>query len=367
MFPRRPRLRVAGVSLVVLLLLPGGATAFARDRISTVAVFPVENLTGSSIPADSIRQFLIERLTTDRINVLGSEALDDFMTRHRVRYTAGIDAATAESMRQEVGVDGVVIASVELSSGAVPPKVAIVLRLVSIQASPVVVWADDAGVAGDDAPGLLELGVVDDYRTLQTRVLNRMTQALVAYLKTEDVKTDLRHASKFRPKSSYRHITVEPGKTYSVAVLPLFNLSERRNAGEILALLFMRHLSGFRQFRVIDTGVARRQLLDARIIMEGGLSLSDAELVATLIEADFILAGRVLHYQDYEGPAGTTRVEFSTVLIEKKSRRVVWSSNSYNDGDDGVSFFERGTSRTAHVMATQMVRLATEMIAGSNH
>jgi hypothetical protein len=42
----------------------------------------------------------------------------------------------------------------------------------------------------------------------------------------------------------------------------------------------------------------------------------------------------------------------------------VWSSDSYNDGKDGVRFFERGTSRTAHAMATQMVRLTAEMIAG---
>ena len=41
------------------------------------------------------------------------------MTRHRVRYAAGIDAATAEALQQETGVDGVVIASVELSSDSV--------------------------------------------------------------------------------------------------------------------------------------------------------------------------------------------------------------------------------------------------------
>jgi TolB-like protein len=139
-----------------------------------------------------------------------------------------------------------------------------------------------------------------------------------------------------------------------VAVVPFFNLSERRNAGEILALHFIRHLSAFRQFRVVDAGVARQPLLDARIIMDGGLSISDAETVAALIEADFVLAGRVLRYEDYDGPAGRIGVDFSTVLIERKSRKVVWSSDSYNDG----------STKTAHAMATQMVRLTTELIAG---
>jgi hypothetical protein len=57
-------------------------------------------------------------------------------------------------------------------------------------------------------------------------------------------------------------------------------------------------------------------------------------------------------------------VVFSTALVEKKSGKVVWSSQSYNDGRDGVGLFERGMSKTAHAMATQMVRLTTDMIAG---
>jgi TolB-like protein len=149
-----------------------------------------------------------------------------------------------------------------------------------------------------------------------------------------------------------------------VAVLPFFNRSERRNAGDTLALLFMRHLSAFDAFRVADAGDVREQLLGARIIMEGGVSVADADLVGSVLDADFILAGRVLYYDDQEGADANPRVDFSTVLIERKSRKVVWSSQSYNAGYDGIRFFGRGRSATAHVMATQMVRLASEMIAG---
>lgn len=356
--------RPAVVSLLVLLLPAGARPTCASEKVSAVAVFPVENLSGRNVPAAEIRQFLIDRLGAEGIRVLGTDALDAFMTRHRVRYAAGIDGATAERLRQETGVDGVVIASVELSSRAVPPKVALMARLIAIHGTPVVVWADDAGLAGDDAPGLLDLGIVDEYETLLTRALNRLGDSLMSYLETGALRTGLKRASRFRPRSSYRRLAVEPGRTYTVAVLPFFDLSERRSAGEILALIFMRHLTGFPQFRVVETGVVRRQLLDARVIMDGGISLTDAETVATLLDADFVLGGRVLTYKDYEGGVGRARVEFSTVLIERNSRRVVWGSDSYNDGDEGIRFFERGISRTAHAMATQMVRLATEMIVG---
>jgi TolB-like protein len=355
-------LGTAGVAILLALLL-AAATASASEPIAAVAVFPVENLTGGSAP-DDVRRFLAERLASAGVRVLEDAALEAFMARHRLRSAAGVDAATAESLRNETGVDGVVIASVELSSQAVPPKVALIVRLVSIAAVPVVVWADDVGMAGDDAPGWFELGVVNDHEKLLTKALNRLSDSMLAYLKTGVMGAAPKRDSTFRPRTSYRSSIVEPTKNYSVAILPFVNLSARRNAGEILALLFTRHLTASPRFRVADTGVVRQQLLDARIIMEGGLSISDAETVAALVDADLVLAGRVLRYEDYEEGGGRVRVEFSTVLIDRRTRRVVWSSDSYNDGTDGAGWFERGTVRTAHAMAAQMVGLTTEMIVG---
>ncbi len=364
---RSGRLRLAalaGAAILVLLLASSAAMPSAGPGIAAVAVFPVENLTTGNVPGDQVRKFLIDRLASAGVKVLGDAPLDEFMTRHRVRYAAGIDAATGDALKKETGVDAVLIASIEMASQAAPPKIGLISRLVSLREVPAVVWADDYGVSGDDAPGLFQTGVVNDYQTMLKRALTSVGDSLLAYVKTGKGRTDPKTESKFRPKMSYRAVAIEPGKIYSVAVVPFFNLSDRRNAGEIFALLFMRHLTGLPQFRIVDIGVTRRQLLDARIIMDGGLSVTDADTVAALIEADFVLGGRVLRYEDYEGPAGRTRVDFSTVLIEKNSRKVVWSSSSYNEGSDGVRFFERGASKMAHQMATQMVRLTTEMIVG---
>jgi hypothetical protein len=350
--------------LVALLLGAGAAPAAGGGRQAKIAVFPVENLSGADAPLKAVRQFLVDRLQTEGFDVLGDDTLEAFIVRHRVRYTAGIDAATAESLRRETGVDGVVFASVELASEMISPKIALMARFVSTADTPRVVWADDVAIAGDDAPGWFALGLINDHQVLLARALERLAASLLSHLKSGGTGSPPTPADKFRPKSSYRNATIESGRVYSVAVVPFFNVSARRNAGEILALLFMRHLSELQRFRVAETGVTRRQLLDARVIMDGGLSLSDAEAVAALVEADFVLGGRVIRYQDYEGLEGNAGVEFSTMLIERRSRRVVWSSNSYNSGGDGVSFFGRGRSRTAHTMATQMVRHAVAMIAG---
>lgn len=358
------RLLLSAVGTALLIAGAGQAHSFAGERMAAVAVFPVENLSGSAAPVDRVRRLLVERLTAGGVRVLDDDTQARFLTRHRVRYAAGIDSPTAALLRQETGAEGVVVASLGLSNDVVPPKFALTVRLVSTAPSPLVVWASDAGLSGDDAPGWFQLGLVDDYDVLVERALDRVTSSLVTYVTTGQTASGVRPADKFRPKSAYRSRSIEPGRTYTVGVVPFVNMSGRRNAGEIVSLLFVRHLAMEAPFRVVDTGDVRRHLLGARIIMDGGLSVTDAETLAALSEADLVLGGRVMRYEDYEGPTGLARVEFSATLIERKSRRVVWSSESDNEGGDGVTFFERGTTRTAHAMATQMVRLVVEMIAG---
>jgi TolB-like protein len=353
---------VLGLTLGLCLCSAPQRASASAQLTSTVAVFPVENLTGGSIAGEQIQGFLIERLVSAGAQVLRLEALEQFFDRHRVRYTGGIDAPTAEALRLETGAQAVLIASVEQSNTSLPPKFAIVVRLVSIAQVPTVVWADDGAMSGDESPGLLDLGLVTDYETLQTRVLKRVGDSLRSYVRTGHARAP-KAASKFRPDTIYRALPLDLGRTYSIAVMPFFNLTDRPNAGDILGLLFIRHLSEFSQFQVIDTGVVRRQLLDARIIMDGGVSLSDADTIASLVDADFVIGGRLLRYDGSSGSGSDVRVEFSTVVIERKTRRLVWSSDSHNEGREDVGFFERGLSKTAHGMATQMVRLTAASMA----
>ena len=367
----RDRSRLAGVAFVLVAILSGSATHASRARfgiarIAKVAVFPIQNLSSGTVPAADLHQKLIDTFSAQGVAVLDDTTLEAFMSRHRVRYTAGIDAATAAALQKETGADAVAIASIEFWSEMAPPKVAIFARLVSLTESPTVVWAADTALSGDDAPGLFERRLIADSSVLLERALGRLEMSLTAFLKTREgsVAPKTRESNTFRPKSYLRSPTLDFRQPRSVAVVPFFNLSARQNAGEIVALHFIGQLAASNAFQVIDSGATRQQLLDARVIMDGGLSISDAETVATLIQADFVLAGCVFRYEDYEGPVGNTGVEFSTLLIEKKTRKVVWSSDSYNDGRDTVGAFEHGASKTAHAMATQMARQTTELLAG---
>ena len=340
-----------------------GSDLPARDGRVPIAVFPIENLSGRPAPTDELRGLVVRSLEGRGFQALDEESLAAFMARHRVRYTGGVDQGIAQALQKESGVEGVLITSLELYSEENPPKISLTSRLVSVGENPGILWMDGVGLAGDDAPGLLALRLIEDPATLARKAVESLAISLQATQDRGAGKEDMKSTKKkFHPKVSYRSDTFDPEKKHTIAIVPFLNRSERRFAGDIVALNFARGLRRFDQFEIIEPGVVRRQLLALRVIMTEGITLSQSDAVLTLLSADLVLTGKVIDYQDYVGVLGTPKVDFSAQLIERKSRKVVWSSVSYNQGDDGVFFFDSGRVNTANAMVSQMIRAIGEAV-----
>ncbi len=353
-----------------LLLLAGCATGKEETKENLtgvgerflIAVLPMENLSGTAAPLREIRADLIEGLRARGMDVLQDDTLEKFMVRHRIRYTGGIDKKTAKEFKDELNCQGVLITSLELYNEIDPPKIALTSRVVSTGDNPVILWIDGIGLAGDDSPGILDLGLIIDAKTLQKKALNRLLDSLGRSLTSQKESKELGLKRKFRPKISFRSPVMEGKRKYTVAVVPFFNRSERKYGTEIMSLHFVRNLKELDDFEVIEPGFVRQQFLTLRIMMDQGVSLADAGAIFAVLDVDIIVTGQVLDYQDYQGSVGKPKVDFTAEVIERKSREVVWSSISYNQGDDGVFFFDWGRVNTAHAMASQMVRSIGKMM-----
>lgn len=364
-------LRLCGVLTVLIAWLLISACAREKESINGVnpdqgrkfliAAFPVENLSGKVAPLAEIRTLLIDRLGSYGFEILSDEVLDDIVTKHRIRYTAGVEREIAKALKDETGADGILIPSVEMYDDASPPKVAMFCRLVSTGDKPAVLWMDGTGLAGDDSPGLLGLGLIEEPRALLTRAVESLARSLDRYAsKEEGGPKGEKRARKFRPKIVYRSEEVDPEMKHSIVVMPFFNKSQRKYAGEIIALHMMRNLMAFRNFEIVEPGIVRQELLRFRIIMSEGVSLPDTDTILNAVDADLVLNGEVLDYQDYQGPDANPKVDFSVLFIERKTRKVVYSSYSQNAGNDGVFFFDWGKVNTAHAMASQMAHAIGE-------
>lgn len=335
----------------------------------SIAVLPVENLSGRPVPLKEIRQSLMEGMKIRGVALLPEPDLEKFIARHRMRYSGGINKELAQALLRETGAKAALITSVEYLSASTNPKIAFFARLVSTGEKTTVLWMKSIGMTGDDHPGLLGLGRIGTPGELQRKAVGTALDSLVRSIPAGMPRVSIREwgGGKFRPKHFYRwqKFGVSRDRPLTVAVVPFWNSGTRKNAGEVMALHFVNRLAETENIRVIEPGVVREELLRLRVIMEEGLSGPQGDLLFSMLGADLIFSGNVAEYQDYEGPNGEAKVGFSVFALENTSRRVVWSSRSYNRGDDGVFFFDIGEVKSAAVMASEMVRAVVERLIGN--
>jgi len=324
--------------------------------VARVAVLPVDNLSGSAAPLKTIREELAARLLARGITVLPDKELDAFMTRHRLRYVGGVTRDDAVAFRQEAGVDAVAVTSLELYGESFPPRIALTTRLVSTGSDPKILAMESTALAGDDTPGLLGMGLIDKPQTLRAVAMDRLVAGLLAEGGRE------RTGPALRPASVFRNQPLDPGKGYNVAVLPFFNKSSRRYAGEIVALHFIRELVKAGRFSVLEPGVARQELLQYRIIMEDGVSLADAELVFGIMRVDLLFTGNVNDYDDIQGVIGAPKVDFTALMLNRDNRKAGWAVDTHARGDDRVYLFDLGRLSTANALAAAMTRGAVQTL-----
>ncbi len=147
------------------------------------------------------------------------------------------------------------ITSLELYSEVTPPKIALTSRLVSTASPLEILWIDGIGLAGDDAPGLLDHALVKDPGILLRRAVQHLALSLTDFLAGQGRRVDSRTPKKkFSPEIIYRSGVLAADRTHTVAVVPFFNPGARSFGGEILALHFIRQLWALGNFNISNPG-----------------------------------------------------------------------------------------------------------------
>lgn len=330
-----------------------------------VAVLPIHNLSGAKAPLDEIRQTLERALTQNGVPTLDSAGLQQFIVNHRIRHIGGMEHQTARSLHTETGAQAVFQTTLEIYHDFPIPKLAILARVMRITGAEVeTIWMDGVGLAGDDAPGLLDLGVIKDPQVLLQKSAEQLIRSFTQQIKACGRReADQGISADFQPRSVFGGAGFLPDKSIRVAVTPFFNFSERKYAGDLMALHFVRQLTAHDNIIVSEPADVRKAFLQGRLIMNDGISLTNAKTLFRKLGVDYILSGSVLDYEDEQGGTGKSKVHSSVFLIEKNSLAVVWSADSVHDGDESASFFfGLGRMKTAHSLAAAMSRQALATI-----
>jgi TolB-like protein len=364
--------RAAAAGLVLFCL---GAGAGAGNPSPRLALLPIDNLTGTAASFDDAERALAERLAAQGIDLAARDDVLEFLARRRVRYTGGLSHEMLRALHEELGIDAVVLSSAGLWVEQAPPRIAVSTRLVGTR-NAAILWADETALAGEERPGLLGRGRVEDVAALADTAVERLAASLAQglALSREAGRGDLapairrhpRPARAFRPQKVYRAPALQArrDRPWSVAVLPFENLGGKSEASSILAGLVATHLAGRSALSVIEPGEIREALLRNRLIQQSGLSLAQTDVLRVQLQADLVVTGQVLEYED-RGAETNPKVSFSVRVIDAAERRVIWSCLSTHRGDDGPTAFDTGRRRTAPALASAMVQAVAHAFAGS--
>lgn len=358
------RLPIAAAAASLALAACAGARVRPPDapEVRRVAVLPVDNESGVSAPVRPLLGRVEAALRARGVEIVSGARVEDWLAAHRLRFTGAVPRDAAAAAREELGVDAVLVTVLEQWVPIGMPRVTIGMRLVSAEDPPRILWADAVARAGDEAPGLFGLGIVRSSAALQDRVAAELAARLRGYLAAGAPARSCPREPRFEPSIQYRSDLLD-GEPRTVAVLPFVNETRRRRAGDVLADAFVRALSASGRFQVAEPGLVRESLLSRRVVMEGGVSLDTARSVLDAIDADLVLAGWIRDLSEDVPDAAPPHVEFTALLLDRRTEEVVWEVSSSHRGDEGVWAFDLGAIRSVNELACRMVASAAEHAA----
>ena len=143
--------------------------------LKSIAVLPLENLSDNPLAADIIKDYIKKELSEKGdVSIASEDSVEKFLAEKRVRYTGAVTRMIVREMGKVLGVDAVLLGSVDYYS-TIGNKliVGVNVRLVSaVDGS--IIWADNLTYTGRDFEGILGLGVVKSLDTLASIVVKDM-------------------------------------------------------------------------------------------------------------------------------------------------------------------------------------------------
>lgn len=123
------------------------------------------------------------------------------------------------------------------------------------------------------------------------------------------------------------------GLIQSVAVLPFENLTSAAKAEEQVRDVFMTMLQATEAFYVHPPGEVRRTVSRVQPDSHSTPTAEEAVRLATNLEADVVITGRVLEFgRVRSGTAGANVCSVSVKMLEGQTGRVIWSASATSGG-----------------------------------
>ncbi|HCY19030.1 MAG TPA: hypothetical protein DHU69_04555 [Deltaproteobacteria bacterium] len=141
------------------------------ELVKNVAILPLENLSEDSAATGMFREFIKKELNSKGwIHVKEEDTVEKFLAKRRIRYTGGITRVLAREMGKILGVDAVLVGSINQFSDTMGKvNVGVTARLIGTDDGSII-WADTLSYSGHDFEGILGFGIITSTNILGSKV-----------------------------------------------------------------------------------------------------------------------------------------------------------------------------------------------------
>ncbi|MBU2520694.1 MAG: hypothetical protein KKD50_00525 [Proteobacteria bacterium] len=128
--------------------------------IKTIAIIPFDNLSGENYSiAFNFNNSLYDYLNREKLHVINKDILEQFFIKRRIRNIGSINRAVIRELGNVLGVDAIIMGSINELSGDKNPEVDLSVQMVDTLDSSII-WMNSVSISGDDFATFLGIGKI---------------------------------------------------------------------------------------------------------------------------------------------------------------------------------------------------------------
>lgn len=156
-----------------------------------------------------------------------------------------------------------------------------------------------------------------------------------------------------------------PTASKKVAILPFYNISGYRDAGKIVANVFVTEMFKSGRFLVEEPGNIAHFMMQERIDTLGEIEIERLKILGKRLGVDAVLTGTVEEFDDGRGGISSVpTVSITARMISSNTGQLVWSAQNKKRGDDYIVILDLGEVRS---LTTLTQKVVVEMISTIQH
>jgi TolB-like protein len=296
-----------------------------------VAIFPFENLSEDKDVMKHVLPLLEERIEKKGMTVVDQESLIYFLCSKRIRDTGYISGDLARTIKEEFYASKILTGSIISFADEENPRFGILARLIDASEG-TIIWADYAVATGEDFITILNLGRLNTVSRVMPRVMDMLFASFVV-----------------------EALPGEANTSHRIGVMPFKNNSGFKNAGIIAMQMFVIELLKSREFKPVEYGNMRDEIIRLRIWSKGELNYQNINTLSHQLDARGIVVGVVDNYVNGTDLDSPPLVGITVRLLNGRDNKILWYNSDQSSGDQNLIALDWGRMRSVHAVAYGVV------------